>query len=373
MSMTLALALASTVGFGVAVTSPRRATMLLAALLAMVAACARVHGAGADVAALVAAAGVALAFADTQQRGAPIFGLACSAVALLAAPPAPALAVAPLALALAAPVVATLALAAALQGRHVRTPLAVVLALLPFPSAAIAPAHAELSVTFDGAAGAWAMGQGLSFAPSHWPAWADALWSNGPWLLFAIVLVAYARADRRVQVMTTVAVGSALLAAAVAQGLGAMDAPQVLQAAGVGITGDALPLRSSVAMDGSAGGLVLLRLAAIVGLLQAHNSDDLDARQADVPLAAIAAIGALLLLLGATIIAPSWYGAGWMGDPGVASLLLLVLVASVVSVGSRGLSERASGWLHAGLATAGLLLVGGGDLGWRVAGVVFGR
>ncbi len=369
MSVTLTTAIVAFSAFGLATALPRKWTFLLAGALAVAAAATRVHGAGAGVVALVAGGALVWARADCAAlaRRSAAFGLACAAAALLSAPPAPGLHLGPLVLASAAPLVAALALTAALRDEAARRPLALLLALLPFPVAAVAPAHAELAVAFDDAVGAWGLRHGLAFSRVHWPAWADAVWQAGPWLLLCVVLLSIARPSPRLRWGALAVVGFTLLAAAVAQLIGALEAQPHLQGVDVGVSGPGLAIRERIALDGSAGLTVLLRVGAIAALLGPGGV------QRPGGVAPVAAMSALVLLAAAAAIAPAWFGAGWMGDPAISALLLIALLAIAVSLRPAGEESRVSGLLHAALATAGLALIGGGELGWRVAGVVFGR
>ena len=369
MNLTLGLAIVAVAAFGLATAVPRKWTFLLAGTLAVAAAATRVHGAGAGAVALVAGGALVWARADYAglARRSAAFGLACAAAALLSAPPAPGLHVGPLVLALAAPVVAALALTTALRNEAARRPFAVILALLPFPVAAIAPAHAELAVAFDDTVGAWALRRGLAFSSAHWSAWADAVWHAGPWLLLCVVLLSIARPSPRLRWGAIGVVGLTLLAAAVAQVIGALDALPHLQGVEVGVGGPGLAIREHIALDGSAGLTVLLRVGAITWLLEPGVADRHGVH------APVTAIAALTLLGAAAAIAPAWFGAGWMGDPGISALLLIALLAITVSLRPAAVASRVSGILHAALATAGLVLIGAGELGWRVAGVVLGR
>ncbi|MCO4759956.1 MAG: hypothetical protein KC502_00500 [Myxococcales bacterium] len=362
MSLSLSLALGAVGSLVVAAVLPRRETFALGALVATAAAAVRTGGAGAGLFALVAAAALMLAFVDRPERRVAAVASLISAISLLASPAWLPLQGGAAVLALVIAPVAVAAIAAALRDQAARIPLAAVLALLPFPIAAVAPAHVELAVAHDGAAGAWALSQGLGYVGA--PAWADTLWAAGPWLLFGGVLVAYARPTGRLRFGVIGAMAVALAVAAAAQVAGIVSASPLLTSSHAGLGGAALPTNTGALLDAAPGLTVGLRLAAIAWLLCPAPHQE---SYPHVP--AMAAVAALMAV---AWLAPAWFGQRWMADPAVLSLGLIALIATLLSVDS-GRESGVSALLSAALGLAGLLLIGSGELGWRVAGVVMGR
>ncbi len=349
------------------VARPGRATWLVAGGACAIAAGARqVHLDPAAVPLVVAAALCLHAgLSRSAERALATLALLLVVAALLAPPGRAALAPVPAALAVTAGVFAIVALAAAL-----RRPawLGFVVAILPFPAGVVAPAHADLAVALPGGVGQWGAREGLSFAASTWPAWADLVWQLGPWLCLTYALAVWARPTswRPALAFLVAALGASAVAQllAVTAAVGAGTASVVL-----GDTqGLPAPTQSAAALSGLGGAVVAARVVALVLWARWRSSAAADTTDVDLsPWATVCGAG---LLTATAALAPAWYGPGWASDPAVFGVLLGLGAGAAIA--ARVTGPRVSDALHAALALAAVLVVGGGVWGWRVAGVVFG-
>lgn len=362
---------------------PRR-PLLLAATLACAAAIAiQLPGHGFGAVGLVVAAGLAMAAGHVAPGAARLLSLLAAlwaaGAALAPHPPVPVnwpiLWTNGVIMALAAAAVA--ATATRLLERPVeRTCLwvAVLLAFAPMGSGGpLLPLGAAVELPLTDGTGAWLQSAALSFASAQMPPWAPWLWRYLPWLLLALTLIGHARRGPRL-VAVVLALGLAALAATVA----AWSQPALAWLNGdlnvLAAAGQAFPARalaSQRAVDVAPLTMALARLATIGVLIWPRS---LPSRPADEPgsmarrfeVATLVLAGAALLSW--CLLAPSWAGALWVFDP-AAMAVLATLVAGFGVLWAHPRADAAWPWRLVQLAAA-LLAIGGGDLGWRVAGLL---
>ena len=200
-------------------------------------------------------------------------------------------------------------------------------------------------------------------------------WRYLPFALLALTLLAQARPRPRLVAAATATGALAIAAVAIAwstPALAWLDGDlSVLAAAGTPFPGVARTLSGEPAVDAGPLLLLIARLASIGVLLwpwslrsPATGADAVVGRRLD--WSAMALSGALLLSW--SFLAPGWAGALWVLDP--AALATLAALAAAFGVLAAGGDEgRAWPWRLIQF-TAALLVIGGGEVGWRVAGLL---
>ena len=237
------------------------------------------------------------------------------------------------------------------------------------------PLDAAIELPLADGTGAWLQTASLAFAATTLPPWAPVLWRYLPFALLALTLLAQARPRPRLVAAATATGALAIAAVAIAwstPALAWLDGDlSVLAAAGTPFPGVARTLSGEPAVDAGPLLLLIARLASIGVLLwpwslrsPATGADAVVGRRLD--WSAMALSGALLLSW--SFLAPGWAGALWVLDP--AALATLAALAAAFGVLAAGGDEgRAWPWRLIQF-TAALLVIGGGEVGWRVAGLL---
>lgn len=264
-------------------------------------------------------------------------------------------------------------------------PLAAAAAAAPIGAAVASPLSDGAAVPLALEPISWLQRGGLMIGPGETAQWAVSVWNALPTIGLVCVLLAWGLRSRRA---TRVLVGlwAGLALAAVAAHVPTLLAwtAETAQTAVIATRGGlTLPLHTSglaPGVDASAAVLLFARIVLVGGLIGVFGafdggdltaSDDTpmvatgaaaDSASAALPVGGFAIVFALLAVWAWA--APGFVGPNWLFDP-AAMAAVAVLVASFALQASATAPVKDT--VNALRVVAAAMLVGGGDLGWRVA------
>ncbi len=383
MSAAIVLASLVPVSMLVAAVRPGPALSLAATLICILATALHLPVPGLGGFGLVVAAGLALAASTLPRHSARallLLALLWSLpAALLPASQPPAAPTALLASGLAATVallaVAVLAGHLATESRRIeRTWAAALLALAPTGSGGpLLPLGVAIELPLADGTGAWLQADHLVFSSASLAPWAPILWRFMPAILLAFVLCCAGLRRPTMGHIATAAV--AILIAAVALAWWPLASAFVdgdatgLVASGHPFGGAPRTMHGAPGVDASPLLALLARLATLWLLVRSaagvdHTSTASFTASGRPMQALTLGIGGLLLLCW-SIWAPAWAGSAWYLDPAaMAAVAAFACGFGVLSAAGRGADGGAWRILQ---AAAALLILAGGQVGWRVA------
>ncbi len=256
-----------------------------------------------------------------------------------------------------------------------RAAVAALVAILPLtPGGAFLPLGARIEMPLSGTLHAWLQGDGLAVDPATWSGWVGDLWQATPALWFACVVWCWCSQRglyRAVALGLAALVGGLEVAAQWSHVAAASAAMSPLVAPDHAFVAQITTL-SQWRIDAAPALLLMARLLTITLLVgpiwSAVSRDDRD----DVAPGWLDRFGMVLgwgLLLLWAVLAPNWAGTLWFLDPAAMALFAVVGCAHALhgEVSRDSTGER---WLRVGQTAAALLIVGGGQIGWRVSGML---
>ena len=374
MNVALVTAMVAATAHGGAALSQRRVAQWLAVVATVAALAARAPAVGAAVTGLAAALGIAAVAVrlEIARLHWPAALFAVPAAVFAAAPPAPGalpMASAALGILLCASGVAAIVLVVAHGGSLVRVGAALVVVLAPAPLSIVTPLAglAELPL---GAAPAATLHRGtvlLDLATA--PAWAVAGWRGAPWLFAIAALVGWARGARATVIgFSIVAAALVAFAATCWPSLAAHLGPTasiVTDPRHFGLATTVIP--GQLQLDGAAALLTLIRGAAGAALLIAPLKIE-PTHGSSIAIADGIVLALSLVAVGVwAVLAPPLVGPHWHSDPAA----LAVMAAALSSLFLLRWPRSDASLLLRAVQFAGCgVVLGGGDLGWRVASVL---
>ncbi|GEM_PF-2796427 len=373
MSPAILTAIAALAAHVVAAAAGRRALSFVAVALSAVAIGFRGAGVGAAVIGLAVAAGLGIAAADIKPRALhALAAMFCLPAAAFAAAAQPAGAMWSIGAALAAAIVAFVVAAAAVdcvgRSRAFRAAVAAVIAAAPMPLLIASPLAGMAEVPLGVEPMAWLQRGGLQLDPALGSGWSVQLWSALPWLGLLAVAIGWQARDRRIGL----SVWGLWCVAAAAAAAGQADivsswldgTSSSLLAESTAFPLAARGIGADRMVDGSAALLLVARQAAVLALLFAT----VPTGEPSSPRASLfdtgALVSAIALLAVWAVFAPHWVGVHWLADP-AAGAVIAAIAATIGVCAWR--HDAAAAWLRAAQLGAAALILGGADLGWRVA------
>ncbi len=372
MNALLLSAIAAAVAHAAAAYTRRRAVSTVALLVALVALALRLPTVGAAVTGLAAAVGLACAALIGQRWRLHWFACAVSIpAAVFAAAPMTggwltwASSVGAVAMFVAASAIA--AQTAMTGDRDLRTALALVLVVAPAPLLMASPMAASAE---------WPLGVHPAASVVHTTTllvttdvadWAVWMWRVSPWLGFVAVALNWAVGRRALLPAFGVMLLWLLIAAygswpAVAAWLAGTEGAVIVDPRHFPLAAPVTDVARQV--DGSAGLLMVVRWFIAAALLATTGGNPVQTSKNPAALdAVVVAVGLFLIGLW-TLAATGFIGPYWLVDPVAMATFAATIVSIALLHWRRGLSATVLRAIQ--LVACGLLL-GGGDLGWRVA------